>query len=107
MDGLDDSTSDEASCRRGCCLGLPMAQPGVVCRVTRLILGASPGRLSDIVYGHLLDDAITHAVTGPGGQRGNDSDSSAAGSHSHAHSSDKALPGPVTAKPRTSLPTAS
>jgi transposase len=41
-------------------------------------------RLSSIVYKTMLDDAITHAVaakTGPGGQRGNDSDSSAAGSH--------------------------
>ena len=34
--------------------------------------------------------------TGPGGQRGNDSDSSAAGSQPHTGSSDKPLPGPVT-----------
>jgi transposase len=60
-------------------------------------------RLSDIVYRHLLDDAITHAVTGPGGQRRNDSDSSAAGSHPHTDSSDKPLPGPVTTKPKTPL----
>jgi hypothetical protein len=26
-------------------------------------------RLSDIVYRHMIDDAITHAVTGPGGHR--------------------------------------
>jgi hypothetical protein len=64
-------------------------------------------RLSDIVYRHLVDDAITHSVTSPGGQRRNDSDSSAAGSHPHTDSSDQPLPGPVTTKPRTSLPTAS
>ena len=64
-------------------------------------------RLSDIVYRHLVDDAIAHSVTSPGGQRGNDSDSSATGSHPHTGSSDQPLPGPVTTKPRTSLPTAS
>ena len=56
-------------------------------------------RLSDIVYRTMLDDAIGHAFsgsrTGPGGQRGNDSDSSAAGSHPHTSSSDKPLPGPA------------
>jgi transposase len=64
-------------------------------------------RLSDIVYRHLVDDAIKHSRTSPGGQRGNDSDSSATGSHPHTGSSDQPLPGPVTRKPRTSLPTAS
>jgi transposase len=64
-------------------------------------------RLSDIVYRHLLDDAVAHSVTSPGGQQGNDSDSSAAGSHPHTDSSDKPLPGPVTTNPRTPLPTAS
>ena len=64
-------------------------------------------RLSDIVYRHLVDDAIAHSVTSPGGQQGHDSDSSAAGSHPHTDSSDKPLPGPVTTKPRTTLPTAS
>ena len=48
-----------------------------------------------------------HQATGPGGQRENDSDSSATGSHPHTGSSDKPLPGPVTTKPRTTLPTAS
>ncbi len=69
-------------------------------------------RLSNIVYKTMLDDAITHPVThsatgsrtGPGGQRGNDSDSSAAGSHPHTRSSDKPLPGPATSDPRTPLP---
>ncbi len=69
-------------------------------------------RLSNIVYKTMLDDAITHPVphsatgsrTGPGGQRGNDSDSSAAGSHPHTSSSDKPLPGPATSDPRTPLP---
>jgi transposase len=68
-------------------------------------------RLSDIVYRHLVNDAIAHTVTttatSPGGQRRNDSDSSATGSHPHTGSSDQPLPGPVTRKPRTSLPTAS
>jgi transposase len=64
-------------------------------------------RLSDIVYRHLVDDAIAHTVTSPGGQQGNDSDSSATGSHPHTGSSDKPLPGPVTSKPRTPLPAAS
>ena len=69
-------------------------------------------RLSDIVYRTMLDDADRphrSAVqrTGPGGQRGNDSDSSAAGSHPHTSSSDKSLPGPATTNPRTPLPAAS
>ena len=68
-------------------------------------------RLSNIVYKTMLDDTITHAATGartgPGGQRGNDSDSSAAGSQPHANSSEKPLPGPVQTQPRTPLPTAS
>jgi hypothetical protein len=64
-------------------------------------------RLSDIVYRHLVDDAIAHSVTSPGGQQGHDTDSSATGSHPHTGSSDKPLPGPVTTKPRTTMPTAS
>ena len=68
-------------------------------------------RLSNIVYKTMVDDAITHAVadarTGPGGQRGNDSDSSAAGSQPHTGSSDKPLPGPAKNKPMTTLPKAS
>jgi transposase len=68
-------------------------------------------RLSDIVYRTMLDDAVGHPIstqrTGPGGQRGNDSDSSAAGSHPQTSSSDKSLPGPAKRQPRTPLPTAS
>jgi transposase len=68
-------------------------------------------RLSNIVYRTMLDDTITatlsHSRTGPGGQTGHDSDSSATGSHPSAGSSDKPLPGPATADPRTSLPAAS
>jgi transposase len=64
-------------------------------------------RLSDIAYRHMLDDAIAHTATGPGGQRGNDSDSSATGSHPHAGTSDKPLPGPATSQPRTTFPAAS
>ena len=58
-------------------------------------------RLSDIVYRHMVNDAITHAVTGPGGHRGTTTDSSAIDSHPIAGSSDKPLPGPATPKPRT------
>ena len=68
-------------------------------------------RLSNIVYKTMVDDAITHATgrpgTGPGGQRGNDSDSSAAGSQPHTNSSDKPLPGPAKQHPRTPFPAAS
>ena len=68
-------------------------------------------RLSDIVFQTMLNDAVrtTEATTrtGPGGQRGNDSDSSAAGSHPHTSSSDKSLPGPARQHPRTPLPAAS
>src|SRR5580765_669396 len=56
-------------------------------------------RLSDIVYRTMVNDAARHTVTGPGGQRGNDSDSSAAGSHPHTNSSDKPLPGPARNQP--------
>jgi transposase len=64
-------------------------------------------RLSAIVYRQMVNDAIRHATTGPGGQRGNDSDSSAAGTHPHTGSSDQPLPGPATKKPRPALPAAS
>jgi transposase len=68
-------------------------------------------RLSNIVYKTMIDDAITHATagsrTGPGGQRGNDSESSAAGSQPPTNSSDKPLPGPAITNPRTPLPAAS
>jgi transposase len=68
-------------------------------------------RLSDIVFQTMLNDAVrtTDATTrtGPGGQRGNDSDSSAAGSQPHTNSSDKPLPGPARQHPRTPLPAAS
>ena len=68
-------------------------------------------RLSDIVFRTMLDDAVGHSLnaqrTGPGGQRGNDSDSSAAGSHPQTSSSDKSLPGPARPQPRTPLPAAS
>jgi transposase len=72
-------------------------------------------RLSDIVYKTMLDDTVRSSYpatespmrTGPGGQRGNDSDSSAAGSQPHTNSSDKPLPGPARQHPRTPLPAAS
>src|SRR5262245_38706564 len=60
-------------------------------------------RLSDIVYRHMLDDAITHAVTGPGGHWGTSTDSSVTGSHPHAGSSEKSLPGPARPQPKTPL----
>jgi len=65
-------------------------------------------RLSDIVFQTMLNDALaTSSRTGPGGQRGNDSDSSATGSHPRTSSSDKSLPGPAKTKPKTPLPVAS
>jgi len=64
-------------------------------------------RLSDVIYKTMVNDAARHIATGPGGQRGNDSDSSAAGSQPQTDSSDKPLPGPATSKPKTPLPTAS
>ncbi|MGH8837412.1 MAG: IS110 family transposase [Actinomycetes bacterium] len=63
-------------------------------------------RLSDIVYRHMINDAFTHAVTGPGGHRGTTTDSSVTGSHPHADSSEKSLPGPANAQPTTPLRTA-
>jgi transposase len=63
-------------------------------------------RLSDIVYRHMVDDAIAHAVTGPGGHQDTTTDSSVTGSHSQTGSSDKSLPGPADAQPRTPLPAA-
>jgi transposase len=64
-------------------------------------------RLSDIVYRALLDDYVTAKATGPGGHRGATLTSSASGSHPHTSTSEKSLPGPVTAKPTTALPKAS
>lgn len=64
--------------------------------------------LSNIVYKTMLDDAIAAAVarstTGPGGQRGNDSDSSATGSHPQHRLFGQATPGPVTNQPKPVLP---
>jgi transposase len=67
-------------------------------------------RLSNIVYRVMLDDTLAAAAdpkTGPGGQRGDDSDSSATGLQPHTGSSDKPLPGPAKTDPRTPLPAAS
>jgi transposase len=60
-------------------------------------------RLSDIVYRHMIADAITATVTGPGGQRGATTNSGAAGSHPHTGTSDKPLPGPASPQPTTAL----
>jgi transposase len=67
-------------------------------------------RLSNVVYARMIADQNCRdqsRVTGPGGQRGNDSDSSATGSQPHTGTSDKPLPGPATTQPRTALPVAS
>ena len=65
-------------------------------------------RLSNIVYKTMLDDAVrtsaTKQATGPGGQRGSDSDSSATGSQPQHRLFGQATPGPVTTQPRTPLP---
>jgi hypothetical protein len=76
-----------------------------VALVATRMVGLRP--VVDLVYRHMVSDAITHATTGPGGQRGNVSDSSATGSHPHAGSSDQPLPGPATTQPTTPLRTAS
>lgn len=52
----------------------------------------------------VLGHPAQHQRTGPGGQRGNDSDSSATGSQAHTGSSDQSLPGPAEPHPRTPLP---
>jgi transposase len=62
-------------------------------------------RLSDIVYRRMLDDALMHTTTGPGGHQGATTDSSAADSHPHAGTSDKPLPEPAIAQPTTALST--
>jgi len=68
-------------------------------------------RLSDIVSQTMLNDAVrtTGATsrTGPGGQRGNDSDSSAAGSQPHTSTSEKPQQGPANPSLRPALPAAS
>jgi transposase len=64
-------------------------------------------RLSDIIYRHMLDDAIKHAMTGPGGHRGTTTHSSVTDSHPIAGSSDKSLPGPAKTQPRAPVPAAS
>jgi transposase len=65
-------------------------------------------RLSNIVYKTMFDDTIVHAAqdtgTGPGGQRGNDSDSSATGSQPQHRHFGQATPGPVTPQPKPALP---
>ena len=61
-------------------------------------------RLSNIVYKTMLDDAMRAKTTGPGGQRGSDSDSSATGSQPQHRLFGQATPGPVTTQPRTPLP---
>jgi len=69
-------------------------------------------RLSDTVYRTMLADLAPHQtadqiadqVTGPGGQRGNDSDSSATGSQPQHRQFGQATPGPVTTQPKPALP---
>jgi transposase len=61
-------------------------------------------RLSNIVYNTMLDDAARATGTGPGGQRGNDSDSSATGSQPQHRHFGQATPGPVTTQPKPALP---
>jgi transposase len=65
-------------------------------------------RLSDAVYRTLVDDLATTTnqaeVTGPGGQRGSDSDSSATGSQPLHRLFGQATPGPVPTHSRPALP---
>ena len=65
-------------------------------------------RLSDTVYRTMLADLAPHQtadqVTGPGGQRGNDSDSSATGSQPQHRHFGQATPGPANHQPKPPLP---
>jgi transposase len=65
-------------------------------------------RLSDTVDRTMLTDLANHAAqragTGPGGQRGNDSDSNATGSQPQHRLFGQATPGPVTRQPKPLLP---
>ena len=65
-------------------------------------------RLSDTVYRTMLADLAPHQTadqaTGPGGQRGNDSDSSATGSQPQHRHFGQATPGPVNDQPKPALP---
>ena len=61
-------------------------------------------RLSDLVYRALLDDLSRDVATGPGGQRGSDSDSSATGSQPQHRLFGQATPGPATTNSRRALP---
>ena len=61
-------------------------------------------RLSDLVYRTMLDDTLNQRGTGPGGQRGNDSESSATGSQPQHRHFGQATPGPANTQPRTPLP---
>ena len=56
-------------------------------------------RLSNVVYKQMVIDAKA-IETGPGGQRGNDSDSSAASPIPTADTSEKSLPGPAKTQRR-------
>jgi transposase len=56
-------------------------------------------RLSDLVYRRLLADARRERATSPGGHQGATTESSAAGSTPDTGSSDKSLPGLVSAEP--------
>ncbi len=63
-------------------------------------------RLSDIVYRHMVDDAV-RAMTSPAVHGGTSTKSSVTGSHPHTGSSDQSLPGPAAADTTTTLPAAS
>jgi transposase len=65
-------------------------------------------RLSDTLYRTMIADLAAHdttrQVTGPGGQRGNDSDSSATGSQPQHRHFGQATPRPVPSQPKPALP---
>ena len=61
-------------------------------------------RLSDTIYRTMLDDLAAATRTGPGGQRGSDSDSSATGSQPQHRLFGQATPGPATPHFRPALP---
>jgi hypothetical protein len=58
-------------------------------------------RLSNVVYSRMLADQKRREATGPGGQSGTTLQSSVTDLTPDVGSSDKPLPGPASAKPRT------
>src|SRR5215204_1381763 len=64
-------------------------------------------RLSNVVYTQMITDQKRAVATGPGGHSGTTLQSSVTDLTPDIGSSDKPLPGPASAQPRTMIPAAS